>query len=555
MVHFCQEAISEPICPERRTAFAKSLVICSLLVAAGHLILKGSQADIPVILVQPATQTCPVGREITMRVLVRGANPLLYQWQFQGTNLSGATNAVLSLPHVQFTNSGVYSVSVSNRFARTVSSNAVLNVGPAFVTTQSAFITSPGTATLHGTITPGEREAVAWFEWGTNFANAGVAGSIILLPTAGIVPIQASLSALKASEAIYYRTVVSNVFGVVRGAVQAFTPNGQVTAWGASADLPSDLSNVVAIACGESHDLALINDGSVKAWGENAGSGQANAPPRLTNAVAISAGANFSLALKNDGAVVMWGEGGAGQTNVPPGVTNVLAIATGSYHALALKRDGTVVAWGADSAGQVDVPRGLSNVVAIAAGAFYSLALRDDGTVLAWSDDSSGQTAVPANLGNVVAIAAGAYHGLALNRFGNVFAWGANDDHQSEIPGNLNNVLAIAAKEGESLALLNPGTVLAWGNNEFGQTNVPMSLTRAIAIAAGPDHNLALTVANASGSESVQLELSADRLVWTRGVLQSAAKVTGPYRDLTNAISPYPWTRSLSEEFYRLNLR
>ncbi len=54
---------------------------------------------------------------------------LSYQWQFNGTNIANATNASLTLTNVQTINDGVYTVTVSNLFGVTTSSNAVLAVG------------------------------------------------------------------------------------------------------------------------------------------------------------------------------------------------------------------------------------------------------------------------------------------------------------------------------------------------------------------------------------------------------------------------------------------
>ena len=62
------------------------------------------------------------------------------------------------------------------------------------------------------------------------------------------------------------------------------------------------------------------------AWGYN-NSGQTTVPPGLSNVVAIAAGGYHSLALQADGTVVAWGYNGYGQTNVPPGLSNVVAIA------------------------------------------------------------------------------------------------------------------------------------------------------------------------------------------------------------------------------------
>ena len=61
-------------------------------------------------------------------------------------------------------------------------------------------------------------------------------------------------------------------------------------------DVPAGLSNVVAIAAGFFHNLALRRDGSVVAWGWD-NSGQIDVPPDLHNVVSIAAGGYFNLAI------------------------------------------------------------------------------------------------------------------------------------------------------------------------------------------------------------------------------------------------------------------
>ena len=84
--------------------------------------------------------------------------------------------------------------------------------------------------------------------------------------------------------------------------------------------------------------------GTVVAWG-NTNYGQATVPLGLSNVVAIAAGDWHSLALQSNCTVVAWGNNDSGQTNVPVGLSNVVAIAAGSDHSLALS-NGIVVAWG-----------------------------------------------------------------------------------------------------------------------------------------------------------------------------------------------------------------
>jgi hypothetical protein len=163
----------------------------------------------------------------------------------------------------------------------------------------------------------------------------------------------------------------------------------------------------------------LRADGTVVAWGDN-GFGQTSVPSGLNNVMAVAAGGNHTLALKADGTVVAWGENtdaegvSAGQSVVPLGLTSVAAIGAGQYHSLAVKKDGTVMAWGDDSQGQCDVPPGLTNVVAVAGGGAHSLALGADGTVTAWGADLNGQCDIPPYVFPAAGIAAGEYHTIAL---------------------------------------------------------------------------------------------------------------------------------------------
>ena len=172
------------------------------------------------------------------------------------------------------------------------------------------------------------------------------------------------------------------------------------------------MSGVKAVAAGWEHNVALLTNGTVTAWGDNY-YGQTNVPAGLTNVTAISACSFHSLALKVDGTVVGWGYNYENEIIAPASLSNVVAIAAGFEHSLALKADGTLVAWGDNSAGQCNVPAGLSNVMAIAAGWWHSVALKNDGTVVCWGNDSAGQTNVISGLNKVKMIAAAGYHTIA----------------------------------------------------------------------------------------------------------------------------------------------
>jgi hypothetical protein len=69
---------------------------------------------------------------------------------------------------------------------------------------------------------------------------------------------------------------------------------------------PAAVNDVVAIATGYAHVLALKRDGKVLAWGANQ-EGQSNVPSTWSDVVSITAAGNMSYALKKSGEVVSWG--------------------------------------------------------------------------------------------------------------------------------------------------------------------------------------------------------------------------------------------------------
>ena len=62
----------------------------------------------------PASQTNLVGQNTNFSVVAGGTTPLFYQWLFNGTALTGQTNATLNLANLQLTNGGLYTIIVSN---------------------------------------------------------------------------------------------------------------------------------------------------------------------------------------------------------------------------------------------------------------------------------------------------------------------------------------------------------------------------------------------------------------------------------------------------------
>ncbi len=86
------------------------------------------EAGLPFITSQPQSETNWFGGSTSFNVAAASLLPLAYQWQFDSTNLSAATNATLLLTNLQYANAGNYCVLVSNAVAGVTSSNAALTV-------------------------------------------------------------------------------------------------------------------------------------------------------------------------------------------------------------------------------------------------------------------------------------------------------------------------------------------------------------------------------------------------------------------------------------------
>lgn len=288
---------------------------------------------------------------------------------------------------------------------------------------------------------------------------------------------------------------------------------------------------IVEMEGGLYHNVALLGDGSVWAWGGNS-SGQLGNDSTLNSPVAVpvsgladvvdvSAGWATSVALKRDGTVWAWGSNSAGEcgdgtvlTRLTPVqvrdpadqtgfLTGIVAIAGGGSYALALKADGTVRAWGSNNFGGLGdgtttrryapvTVLGLDGVVAIDAGSNHSIAIKDDGTVWTWGWNNEGQ------LGNA-------------NLWVQQRTTAARVVDPTDPSGYLTGITKVAAGERFCLALKADGTLRAWGKNfrgqlgtgDFNRSYVPLQVEYpwdpsgyfqgVVSIATGEDHSLALT--------------------------------------------------------------
>ncbi len=479
--------------------------------SAHTLIIRESAQDLsPIITTPPIAQTAYAGQNVSLSVGVNAGTgyATTYQWRKGGTNIVGATSATLGLPRIAATDAGNYDVVVTNWLGAATSAAASVSVNSVEgvsmnVSGQRVIAAGSSQDLVATTVLPGSVS----YQWRKN-------GQPIL----GATNANYRITNATVRSSGVYQVVVTNDAGPLFGPsvfISVSLPT-QVQAWGLNTSgqsaVPIGLTNVIAVAGGAAHTLALKSDGTMVAWGSNS-SGQATIPSGLTDVAALAAGGNYSMALKSDGTVVTWG----GTINyTPAGLSNVTAIAAGSA-AMALRADGTVVVWDGTSV-RTDTPLALDGVVSIAAsiGGHY-LAAKTDGSVVAWGNNGYGQGSVPLGLTSVIAVAAGEIHSMALKSDGSVVAWGYNGNGQISVPAGLSGVVAITVSRQTSFALRNDDTVVAWGLDDSGVRSVPAGLANVFAISGGSSHTLALrdastdvapTIISATGSGSIAAGLN-----------------------------------------------
>lgn len=174
----------------------------------------------PVITTQPADQSIYYGETAAFSVGAGGTAPLAYQWRFNGTNLSGATNSDYSFNNAQATNAGNYTVVITNLIGSVTSAVAVLTVDspvPVILTQPAPLTVSQGTSASFSVEAGGASPLE--YQWRLNGTN---------LP--GAINNPFTIPAAQLTDAGNYSVVITNTAGSVTSAVVALT----VTPAGAS---------------------------------------------------------------------------------------------------------------------------------------------------------------------------------------------------------------------------------------------------------------------------------------------------------------------------------
>jgi alpha-tubulin suppressor-like RCC1 family protein len=353
--------------------------------------------------------------------------------------------------------------------------------------TQPAFIDHQSQLFLNGSANALGTPASAWFEWGKTPAYGFRTQFELIGSGSNVVWVQHQVTNWPIKYLVHYRLVVSNAFGLAYGVDSLTGVSSNIVGGGEHPFtypnwVPKDLGILKGVAQGYYDGMALLLDGTVRTWGY----GVFPPPLGLSNVVQIAAGSGHAVALKEDGTLSAWGLEAA-QATGPNGASNVVKIAADAFVTLALKRDGTVSAW--DSQHNLsNLPNGLSNVVDIAAGFFHAMALLDDGRVVSWGSNYGGIFA-PTNLENIVSLTANQTQSAALYGNGSFLTWRPHGD-----PGLDPNTNTVALRVGWDFVLASTidGTIheRSWTYSQIGK-----GLSNVVAFAGGGRDSLFLVAA------------------------------------------------------------
>ncbi|MDR3457281.1 MAG: immunoglobulin domain-containing protein [Verrucomicrobiae bacterium] len=206
----------------------------------------------PMITVQPASQIAARSNAVAFSVTATGTGPLAYQWRKNGTNISGATAATLTLINVTTNQNGNYSVRVTNVFGSTLSSNASLAIfaPPQIIASPTNHTAILGTNVSFAANVKGTAPLIyQWLKNGIPLVNSG--------NISGAASNVLKISPITTADAASYSVTVSNLIGSATSAGATLTvlvPPAIVTQ---PASQTVILSNAVTFTAGATGSAAL----------------------------------------------------------------------------------------------------------------------------------------------------------------------------------------------------------------------------------------------------------------------------------------------------------
>lgn len=223
----------------------------------------------PNITTQPTNQTVVAGTTVQFVVQATGAEPLSYQWWFNGVPMIPAqTQATLTLSNVQAAQAGSYFVMVTNIAGPMMSQIASLTVMiPPSITKQPTNVTVAPAASASFSVTA-SGTAPLRYQWWHNTS-----------PLSGQTSATLQLLNVQAEQAGDYSVVITNVAGAITSQVATLTLQTPPS-------ITAQPTNLLVVAPGAEAAFSITADGSAPLkyqWWFN----QTNALPVGTNATLV----------------------------------------------------------------------------------------------------------------------------------------------------------------------------------------------------------------------------------------------------------------------------
>jgi DNA-binding beta-propeller fold protein YncE len=288
----------------------------------------------PAIVTQPQSQTASAGSSANFSVVASGTAPLSYQWQQNGANIAGATNASYTTPVLALSSSGsTFDVIVSNAASSTATSNTVtltVTATPPAITTQPQpqTVEAGNSATFTVVATGSAPLSYQWLKNAVNISGA-TASSYTTPVTAAAdsgstfsvtVTNVASQSITSNAAALTVTHTLTLVAGEIGGAGHA-NGTGSAATFYSPAAVTSDSSGNIYVADQENQTIRVITPagvvttlaGTPGVQGSTNGTGAAalfNSPSEL----AVDASGNVYVADSGNNVIRMITPGGVVST-------------------------------------------------------------------------------------------------------------------------------------------------------------------------------------------------------------------------------------------------
>ncbi|MBI2512564.1 MAG: immunoglobulin domain-containing protein [Opitutae bacterium] len=175
----------------------------------------------PIISVQPASQTAALGGAVTFSVTATGDAPLGYQWSKDDVEISGATSSSLTVDPIQASDAGSYTVTISNNVGSTTSSAATLDItgiAPSITTDPTAQTVSAGTTAIFNVGASGS--ATLGYQWRKNTQPLANGGNV-----SGATAATLTIANAQSADAALYDVVVTNSVNTATSAAVALQVN------------------------------------------------------------------------------------------------------------------------------------------------------------------------------------------------------------------------------------------------------------------------------------------------------------------------------------------